>query len=113
MIAFTLDDCGNLNACPQGQTAAVDGHITKITSDEPVDVGAGGDGHTTSYDVLIDSATTFELRSERQGGGDGRVYTVYYEDTAGNAGSCQYLVPHNQGPYEGAIDSGTAYTVVP
>jgi hypothetical protein len=113
LITFSLADCANLSVCPQGQTGSVDGSITSITVDEAVDVGQGGDGHTTKYDVVILDAQHFELRSERQGGGDGRVYTVYYTDSAGNAGSCQFLVPHNQGPFEGAVDSGTVYTVTP
>ena len=113
MITFSLSDCGNLTVCPQGATAAIDGTITSITVDEPIDVGQGGDGHTTKYDVKIIDGQHFQLRSERQGGGDGRVYTVYYQDSQGNQGSCQYLVPHNQGPFEGAVDSGTVYTVTP
>ena len=56
---------------------------------------------------------TFELRSERQGGGDGRVYRVHYLDEDGNAGSCEFLVPHDRGPVSGAVDSGTKVTVEP
>jgi hypothetical protein len=61
--------------------------------------------------VSIIDDTHFELRSERQGGMDGRVYTVYYVDSNGTEGSCQFLVPHNRGPHEGAVDSGTKVTV--
>jgi hypothetical protein len=92
---------------------AADAHITSITSDERVEVGAGGDGHTTSYDVAIIDPVTFDLRSERQGGGDGRVYRVNYVDGAGVTGSCEFLVPHNQGPTSGATDSGTVVTITP
>src|SRR5207248_9529743 len=62
---FTLTDCGNLGVCPQGQQAAIDGRITKITVDEAIDVNQGGDGHTTKFDVVILDATHFQLRSER------------------------------------------------
>jgi len=110
---YSLADCAGITMCPSGQSGAVDGTVTSITVDEAIDVGQGGDGHTTNYDAKIVDATHFELRSERQGGGDGRVYTVYYTDTSGNAGSCQFLVPHNQGPFEGAVDSGTVVTVLP
>jgi hypothetical protein len=110
---YSLADCAGISMCPNGQPGAVDGTVTKITVDEAIDVGKGGDGHTTNYDAKILDATHFDLRSERQGGGDGRVYTVYYTDSAGNAGSCQFLVPHNQGPFEGAVDSGTVVTVLP
>jgi hypothetical protein len=110
---YSLDDCAGITMCPNGQSGAVDGTVTKITVDEAIDVGQGGDGHTTNYDARIVDATHFELRSERQGGGDGRVYTVYYTDASGNDGSCQFLVPHNKGPFEGAVDSGTVVTVLP
>lgn len=110
---YTLADCAGISLCPNGQPGAVDGTIDRITVDEAIDVGKGGDGHTTKYDARIIDPTHFELRSERQGGADGRVYTVYYTDTAGNSGSCQFLVPHNQGPFEGAVDSGTVVTILP
>ena len=110
---YSLADCAGITMCPNGQSGALDGTVTKITVDEAIDVGKGGDGHTTNYDARIIDATHFELRSERQGGADGRVYTVYYTDAAGNDGSCQFLVPHNKGPFEGAVDSGTVVTVLP
>jgi hypothetical protein len=110
---YSLADCAGITMCPNGQQSALDGTVTQITVDEDIDVGQGGDGHTTDYDAKILDATHFDLRSERQGGGDGRVYTVYYTDSAGNAGSCQFLVPHNRGPFEGAVDSGTVVTVLP
>ena len=128
LIRFTLADCapitddctptddGPIGDGPIGLTAgtrtsATPSKITKITADEAVEVGQGGDGHTTDYDVAIIDDTTFDLRSERQGGGDGRVYRVHFLDTDGNAGYCEFLVPHNQGPVAGAVDSGTAVTV--
>lgn len=110
---YSLADCAGINMCPNGQQGAVDGTVTSITVDEAIDVGKGGDGHTTNYDAKILDATHFDLRSERQGGGDGRVYTVYYTDSTGASGSCQFLVPHNRGPFEGAVDSGTVVTVLP
>ena len=109
---YTLADCANVDVCPDGQAIAA-GTVTRITADEEIEVGRGGDGHTVSYDAAIIDATHFELRSERQGGMDGRVYTVYYVDGNGDEGSCQFLVPHNRGPHEGAVDSGTKVTIVP
>lgn len=126
LMRFTLDDCAAVQSgCDGGgdggvillartQSAApADAHITSITADEAVEVGAGGDGHTTDGDVAIVDPRTFDLRSERQGGGDGRVYRVNFVDPLGVTGSCEFLVPHNQGPTSGAIDSGTATTVTP
>jgi hypothetical protein len=112
MLSFTLADCANTYTCPSSGAAQPTGTITRITVDEAIDLGKGGDGHTTQYDVQITGPQSFDLRSERQGGGDGRVYTVYFSDGT-NSGSCQFLVPHNQGPFAGAIDSGTVYTVLP
>jgi hypothetical protein len=88
--------------------------ITSITADEAVEVGAGGDGHTTDFDVAIIDDVTFELRSERQGGGDGRVYRVHYIDSDDEAGFCEFMVPHDhRKPFGGAVDSGTVVTVLP
>lgn len=109
---YTLADCSNVDVCPNGSAIAA-GTVTKITVDEEIEVGKGGDGHTPNYDAALIDATHFELRSERQGGMDGRVYTVYYVDGDGNEGSCQFLVPHNRGPYEGAVDSGTKVEILP
>jgi len=132
LIRFTLADCAAVQpGCDGGgddggsgdgggvilaralAAAPADAHITSITADEAVEVGAGGDGHTTDYDVAIIDPVTFDLRSERQGGGDGRVYRVNFVDGAGVTGSCEFLVPHDQGPTSGANDSGTAVTVTP
>jgi hypothetical protein len=112
MHTYTLADCAKVDVCPDGQSIA-DGTVTKITVDEAIEVGMGGDGHTVHYDARIIDDTHFELRSERQGGMDGRVYTVYYVDTAGAEGTCQFIVPHNRGPHEGAVDSGTVVTILP
>ena len=112
MHTYTLADCAKVDVCPNGQAIA-DGTVTRITVDEDIEVGHGGDGHTTIYDAAIIDSTHFELRSERQGGMDGRVYTVYYNDKDGVAGSCQFLVPHNRGPHEGAVDSGTKVEILP
>lgn len=91
--------------------AGAPARITAITADEEVEVNAGGDGHTADYDVAIIDDTTFDLRSERQGGGDGRVYRVHYVDAAGAPGICEFLVPHDRGPVNGAVDSGVKVSV--
>jgi hypothetical protein len=125
LLRFTLASCAAIQDCTtppaappdEGEPvvvshAAVPVRITSITSDELVEVGAGGDGHTTDYDVAIIDDVTFDVRSERQGGGDGRVYRVSYVDSDNNPGSCELLVPHDHGsPVAGAVDSGTQVTV--
>jgi hypothetical protein len=96
-----------------GIAGATSAQITSITADEAVEVGAGGDGHTTKFDIHITDAVSFELRSERQGGGDGRVYRVNYVNEAGENASCEFDVPHDQGPTKGSVDSGVVVTVTP
>lgn len=104
---ISLAECAAVSDCPAGITSSTStGHITAVTADEAIDVGRGGDGSTKDYDMKIVDAATVEIRSERQGGGDGRVYRVHFEDAAGVAGSCEIHVPHDRGPIGGAIDSG-------
>jgi hypothetical protein len=120
LVTVALADCAALpDDCPietapsaapgAAPGVAIDAHITAITADEAVD--AKGDGSTKDYDMRIVDDATIEVRSERQGGGDGRVYRVHYETGDGVAGSCEIHVPHDQGPVGGAVDSGEAARV--
>ncbi|NOY56043.1 MAG: ExeM/NucH family extracellular endonuclease [Actinobacteria bacterium] len=61
----------------------VEWHLVSVVSNEP-DNGRG-DGNTVRDIVIIDD-TTFLLRAERSGHGDGRIYTATYEatDSCGN-----------------------------
>jgi hypothetical protein len=89
--------------------------ITSVSSDEPEDVKGNGDGQTFD-DIAIVDAQTMKLRSERQGAGNGRVYTINFEvtDLSGNIanGSCKVWVRHDQSG-DPAIDdgAGAGYTV--
>jgi hypothetical protein len=71
--------------------------LTDAKSDEP-DNGHG-DGNTVN-DIVVVTATAFQLRSERAGGGDGRCYTLIYtaSDASGNTtvDSVCVRVPHDQ-----------------
>lgn len=73
-----------------------------------------GDGNTDP-DILL-SCDGVDLRAERSGNGDGRIYTLSWraEDAAGNAaeGDCHVVVPHDQGG-GGAVDGADAYAVSP
>ncbi len=75
--------------------AVVDYELVSVTSDEP-DNGKG-DGDTVD-DIVIVSDHHFQLRSERSGKGDGRVYTITYlaTDCSGNVtvGAAEVRVPH-------------------
>jgi hypothetical protein len=76
--------------------------LVAITSDEP-DNGKG-DGNTAGDIVgaaIGEDDREFQLRAERSGGGDGRVYAITYEarDASGNTTrrTATVTVPHDQG----------------
>ncbi len=74
--------------------------FVSAVSSEPDDAEGGGDGNTTNDIVPMDN-TTFKLRAERRGSGNGRTYTITYSavDEAGNeaTASCTVVVPHDKG----------------
>jgi hypothetical protein len=89
--------------------------ITSVSSDEPENDPGTGDGNTLN-DIIIKDSQTVDLRAERQGNGNGRVYTINFEvtDDSGNTGteSCTIWVPHDQDGHP-VIDDGASagYTV--
>ncbi|MDB4988695.1 MAG: hypothetical protein JWN04_3873 [Myxococcaceae bacterium] len=95
--------------CDPGLTA----EFIWASSDEPVD--SIGDGHFAP-DILFDGCSKVEVRSERQGPKDGRVYKlgVRVVDGAGVASetTCTVIVDHDQRGVLGA-NSGEAYRVTP
>jgi len=72
--------------------------IVGVTSNEAVN--GGGDGNT-DVDWRITGDLSLEVRAERSGGGDGRVYTIMVEsrDAFGNAGTAtvRVTVPKSRG----------------
>ena len=79
--------------------ASAECRIISVTSNEPVN--SIGDGNT-SPDWRITGPLTVELRAERAGPGNGRVYaiTVQCTDGSGNASATRQVlvtVPHDQG----------------
>jgi hypothetical protein len=107
MHDISLFDCIEIHDCDPDAHA----HIVAVSSDEPVD--ANGDGHTEPDIVEIDEHTV-SLRAERQGGSNGRVYTIDFEveDGSGNVteGACHVVVTHDRSGAE-AIDDGPVDTV--
>lgn len=106
LVASAVDNCD-----PSVGVGAV--RITKVTSDEQEN--AGGDGNTTDDILIAADCKSVKLRSERSGGGNGRVYTITFEvtDASGNVGTATatVTVPHSQnGP--AAVDDGPQYTVL-
>jgi hypothetical protein len=86
--------------------------IDKVTSDE-VENG-NGDGNTNNDIVIACNRKSVNLRSERDGSGDGRVYTITFKvtDSFGNSSTvtAKVTVPKNQNG-SAAVDSGVHYTV--
>jgi hypothetical protein len=102
-VTSVFDNCGGVNVS--------DVLIDHVTSDE-IENG-NGDGNTTNDIVIASDCKSVQLRSERSGAGDGRVYTITFRltDTHGNTttATARVTVAHNPG--ETPIDSGVHYTV--
>jgi cysteine-rich repeat protein len=73
-------------SAPASVASSVNLRITSITSDES----------GVSEDAFIVDDTTFDIRAQRDGSGDGRLYTVNFVDDEGLAGACYFSVPHDQ-----------------
>jgi hypothetical protein len=91
--AFTAKQCaGAADICDP----MLDVELTGATSDEVAD--AEGDG-SHEPDIVFGDARSVSLRAERQGGGNGRVYTLGFRarDDSGNVaeGTCSVAVPHD------------------
>jgi hypothetical protein len=87
--------------------------IAKVTSDE-IENG-NGDGNTLKDIVIAANCKSVQLRSERDGSGNGRVYTITFlvRDTAGNTttATAKVTVPKSQNG-AAAVDDGPHYTVM-
>jgi uncharacterized repeat protein (TIGR01451 family) len=84
--------------------------IEKVTSDETEN--GNGDGNTTNDIVIASDCKSVQLRAERDGGGNGRVYTITFKVSDGanvTRKTTKVVVPHNPG--ETPVDSGVHYTV--
>jgi hypothetical protein len=73
--------------------------LTSITSDEPDNAIGIGDGNTINDIQLGTDDRAFQLRAERAGTGDGRVYTITYTATDASDNSAfaiaTVVVPHD------------------
>ncbi len=88
--------------------------ILKVTQDEPLD--ALGDGKTSPDARPGPTGDQVELRAERSGTGDGRVYRISFQVEDGRGGECTGTallgVPHDQRG-DPAVDSGDVYEDFP
>jgi hypothetical protein len=74
--------------------------VERITGDEALG--------TEGFDAVLLSVTTFEVRAERDGNGDGRVYHVIYSL---NSTACDLWIGVPKSPNRSAIDSGVKWCI--
>jgi hypothetical protein len=107
MLVSAEDACGN----PIDIEDAV---VMEVRSDEPCN--DKGDGNTVG-DIRIKCPNVVFLRSERAGGGNGRVYTIVYRITAENGvsteGEARVIVPHDASSKMAIEDEYGGYVVIP
>ena len=87
--------------------------ITSVSSDETEN--GNGDGNTFNDIVIAANCKTVNLRAERQGGGNGRVYRINFKvtDSFGNSSTATATVSVPKNANSTAVDNGPAsgYTV--
>jgi hypothetical protein len=89
--------------------------ITSISSDEPEDNPGGADGNTLNDIVIAANCKSAQLRAERDGGLNGRVYTITFKvtDSGGNSttATATVSVPLSSGSGAAINGPGPGYTV--
>ncbi len=107
MVLSATDNCDpnvNLNAVV----------IAQVTSDELQNAPGNSDGNTLNDIVIAANCKSVQLRAERDGNLNGRVYTVTLKvtDSSGNVTTAIRKVTVPLSPGAGAaVDSGPMYTV--
>src|SRR5688572_11677759 len=101
---------------PDGDPVTI--QVTGVTQDEPVKSTMRGSGSTCPDAVLVDTdddgeADAAGLRCERDGTGNGRVYTVSFTATDGQGAVCQgsatFCVVKAQAPDAVCVDDGQTH----
>jgi hypothetical protein len=89
--------------------------IQSVSSDEPEDNPLGGDGTTLNDIVIAPDCKSVQLRSERDGNLNGRVYTITFKvtDSFGNTATATVKISVPKTNNSAAVDNGAAagYTV--
>lgn len=93
---------------PDGDPVSIT--INSIFQDEPVkEVGSG----STCPDATGVGTATAQVRAERSGTGDGRVYHISFTADDGRGGTCtgevKVCVPHDQGKGNNCVDEGALF----
>lgn len=86
--------------------------ISQVTSDEPENVAGGGDGNTLNDIIIPAGCKSVQLRAERNGSGNGRVYTITMRvrDAAGNTTTVNSKLKIFANSFN-VVDNGPQYTV--
>jgi Mg-chelatase subunit ChlD len=111
-VQFAISDMVNDVTDNVAGTISTDSvFVTSVSSDEPEN--SFGDGNTTDDIVIGEEARSVQLRSERQGGGNGRVYLVNLavSDPNGNVAEVAYRVEVPKSKKRDATADDPAYTV--
>jgi hypothetical protein len=106
LVVSVTDACGH-------PIDIASGLVVEVRSDEPGD--ATGDGKTIN-DIVVTCPNRVDLRSERMGSGNGRVYTIVYRYFTGNGVSADvegYVVVPHDASGKTAVDDGALYSVTP
>lgn len=113
---ITVEQClaSVVDAC-EGAIDLSQVQVKSVSSDEAEDDIGTGDGNTLD-DIVIVCPNTVQLRAEREGTSNGRVYTIVYQisDASGNKTEhrCYVTVPHSvnksavAGPGSGYTETG-------
>lgn len=83
--------------------------VKGITSDEATATDLGSGGATNAPDAFIKKGAAFQLRAERSGTGNGRVYMVSVKASNGQLGTVLVCVPPDQSTPCSCIDDGQKY----
>lgn len=96
---------------PEGGAVTI--NIASITSDEPTAFGPGSGGAQHAPDAQGINTPTAQLRVERSGQGNGRVYGINFIAADPQGATCSgyvtVCVPHNQGKGSSCVDNGQNY----
>ena len=105
LVASVSDNCGSVSIN--------DVVITQVSSDEPEN--GYGDGNTFNDIVIAANCKSVQLRAERSGNVNGRVYTLTFRlvDSSGNVRIATRTVTVPQGAAVAVDDGdGAGYTVI-
>jgi hypothetical protein len=106
LVTSVTDNCG-------GTIPISNVVIARVSSDEPEN--GSGDGNTVNDIVIAANCKSVQLRAERQGGGNGRVYTITLQvkDSSNNVRTVTKTVgvPPNQSGMSALLGPGPGYSV--